>query len=197
MEQLQQTNDPGFPAVSVHWRSFELRPKGAPPIPPEYRARIEASRPQLYAIARERYGRTMNPGPFGIDSRPALVGAKYAETMDRGPAYHDLVMRADRQQARDIGDRDVLADLAAQAGLDRSGFLAALDDPACDAQVQSDVDLAHEYGLNGVPALVFDNRYLVSGAQPADVLRRMVTQIAAETETGNGTPITTDDPGPR
>jgi predicted DsbA family dithiol-disulfide isomerase len=46
--------------------------------------------------------------------------------------------------------------------------------------VQQDIDLARQYGLNGVPALVFDNRYLVSGAQPADMLRRVVDQIAAE-----------------
>jgi predicted DsbA family dithiol-disulfide isomerase len=42
------------------------------------------------------------------------------------------------------------------------------------------VELARQYGLNGVPALVFDNRYLVSGAQPFDVLRRVVDQITAE-----------------
>lgn len=180
METLQQPTDPESPAVSVHWRSFELRPKGAPPIPPEYRARIEASRPQLVTIARERYNRTLNPGPFGIDSRPALIGAKYAEAMGLGPLYHDTVMRAYWQQAQDIGDRSVLADLAKQVGLPRAAYLAALDDPAFDAQVTADVELARAYGLNGVPALVFADRYLVSGAQPADELRRVVDQVAAE-----------------
>ena len=180
METLQQLLDPGLPPVEVHWRSFELRPKGAPPVPPEYRQRIEAMRPQLYAIARERYHRELNQGPFGIDSRPALIGAKYAEAQGKGAEYHDAVMRAYWQEARDIGDRAVLADIAAAVGLDRDEFLAALDDPAFDAQVQADIDLAYAYGLNGVPALVFDNRYLVSGAQPPDVLRRIVTQIAAE-----------------
>ena len=151
--------------------------------------------PQLLAVARERYGREINQGPFGIDSRPALIGAKYAES--RSPAagnpaagnpaagnpaaaYHAAVMAAYWQEARDIGDRAVLADIAEAVGLERDEFLAALDDPAFDAQVQADIDLAHAYGLNGVPALVFDNRYLVSGAQPPDVLRRIVTQIAAE-----------------
>ena len=50
---------------------------------PEYRARIEAARPQLYAMAREQYGLELNVGTFGINSQPALVGAKFAEVLWR------------------------------------------------------------------------------------------------------------------
>jgi predicted DsbA family dithiol-disulfide isomerase len=170
--------------VDIHWRSFELRPRGGPPIPPEYRQRIEAMRPQLIAVARERYGREINQGPVGIDSRPALIGAKYAESKGLGNAYHEAIMNAYWQQARDIGDREVLGEIAAALGLPRAEYLAALDDAAFDAQVQADIDLAHAYGLNGVPALVFDNRYLVSGAQPADVLRQVIAEIVNEQQAG-------------
>ena len=76
-------------------------------MPPEYKQRIEAMRPQLLAIARERYHREINQGPFGIDSRPALIGAKYAETKELGLAYHEAMMRAYWQEARNIGDRSV------------------------------------------------------------------------------------------
>ena len=180
MEQLTREGANGAPAVVVRWRSFELRPAGAPPMPPEYRARIEATRPQLYAIARERYQRTMNPGPFGINSRAALVGEKIAESMGRGSDYHDIVMRTYWSDGRDISDRAVLADCAAEAGLERDRFEAGLDDPAFDRMVQADVDLARAYGLNGVPAMVFNDKYLVSGAQPADVLRQVVERIIQE-----------------
>jgi predicted DsbA family dithiol-disulfide isomerase len=139
-------------------------------------------RPQLLAIARERYHREINQGPFGIDSRGALIGAKYAESRSRslGLAYHEAIMRAYWQEGRDIGDRNVLADIAESIGLLRDEYLSALDDPSFDAQVQADIDIARAYGLNGVPALIFDNRYAVSGAQPADVLLRVINQIAAE-----------------
>jgi predicted DsbA family dithiol-disulfide isomerase len=174
-----QGEEAGAP-VEVHWRSFELRPKGGPPIPPEYRARIEAMRPQLVEIARERYGREINQGPFGIDSRPALVGEKYAASLGLGGAYHEAVMNAYWREARDIGDPAVLAEVAAGVGIDPAALLAALGDPVYDAQVQADIELAQAYGLNGVPALVFDNRYAVSGAQPAEVLRQVVQQIVGE-----------------
>ena len=126
----------------------------------------------------------MNPGPFGINSRLALAGEKVAESLGGGPAYHDAVMRAYWSEARDISDRAVLSDCAAQAGLERIAFLAALDDPAYDRMVEADVDLARTYGLNGVPAMVFNDKYLVSGAQPADVLRQVVHRIAQETADG-------------
>lgn len=146
-------------------------------MPPAYRARIEASRPQLYALARERYQRELNPGPFGIDSRSALTGAKFAEAMDRGLAYHEAVMHGYWRDGRNIGDRAVLAEIAVAVGLTREAYLAALEDPAYDAAVQADIDLAQRYGLSGVPALIFDERYLVSGAQPAEVLRQVVAEI--------------------
>jgi predicted DsbA family dithiol-disulfide isomerase len=166
--------------VTIVWRSFELRPKGSPPLPAEYRARIEAARPQLYATARAQYGLELNSGPFGIDSRPALVGAKYAEAQGRGEAYHRAVFAAYWQQAADIGDLSTLAGIAEGVGLDRDGFLAALADPAYDEAVAADVDQAQAYGLTGVPAMVFADKYLVVGAQPYPTLKQAVAQVRAE-----------------
>lgn len=166
--------------VTTTWRSFELRPRGAPPIPPEYLEKIMAGRPRLYAIAKEQYGLDLNQGPFGIDSRPALMGAKYAEAQGVGPAYHDGVLRAYWHEAKDIGQIEELVTIAEAAGLERTAFLAALEDPAWEQAVLDDVATAHSYGINGVPALVFQNKYLVSGAQPYTVLTGVVEQIAKE-----------------
>jgi predicted DsbA family dithiol-disulfide isomerase len=184
LEALLQEQPEDAP-VELHWRSFELRPKGAPPISDEYRAQIEESRPRLYGIAKERYGIDMNPGPFGFDSRPALIGAKVADAADKGRAYNRRILNAYWEEAADIEDRDALADLAVEAGLDRDAFLAGLDDPTFINQVDHDILLARQYGLNGVPAIVFDNQFLVSGAQPLDVLRQALAQVR-EQENGEG-----------
>ena len=149
-------------------------------MPAEYRARIEAGRPRLYQMAREHYGLELNAGQLVANSRPALVGAKYAEQQGAGDAYHAVVFRAFWQQAKDIGDHGVLGDIAEGVGLERAAFLQALELPVYQTAVQADVDQASAYGLHGVPALVFDDKYLVSGAQPYDVLRQMVEQIRRE-----------------
>jgi len=149
-------------------------------MPPEYRARIEAGRPQLAAMARERYGLEINSGPFGINSRPALIGAKFAEAHGVGDAYHDAMFRAYWQEAKNIEDLDVLAELATAVGLDREQFLAALDDPQYQQAVQADLEQAFQYGLSGVPALVYNNKYLVTGAQPYELLAQVAEKAAAD-----------------
>ena len=83
-------------------------------------------------------------------------------------------------EAQSIEDREVLATLAVASGLDRDEFLAALNDPALEQEVVNDIAWAHNNGISGVPALVFQGKYLVSGAQPYEVLTRVIDQIRAE-----------------
>ena len=114
-----------------------------------------------------------------------MIGAKYAEAQHRGREYHDAVFRAYWQRANNIGDKDVLAELAQSIGLDRQAFLLALTDEQYEAQVDADIEQAYQYGLNGVPALVFGARYLVSGAQPYEVLRQVVEKVEEENPSAN------------
>lgn len=147
---------------------------------PEYRAMIEQNKPRLLQLAREQYGLELNQGSFGVDSRPALAGAKFAEEKGLGKLYHHTLMHAYWVDAKDIGDREVLADLAVGIGLDREAYLAALDDDQYDNLVQHDIDQAKQFGLNSVPAMVFDNRYLISGAQPYPVLVQATEKVQEE-----------------
>ena len=55
-----------------------------------------------------------------------------------------------------------------------------MTDPTYDAEVSADIDLAREYRLDGVPALVFADRYLVVGAQPYEVLKQIVEKVQEE-----------------
>ncbi len=132
--------------------------------------------------AKEQYGLEINQGPFGINSRPALVADKYAESQGKGEAFHRAVMNAYWQEAHSIEDIDVLIGIAEHVGLSTENFKDALADPVYDAQVSSDIELAREYGLDGVPALVFADRYLVVGAQPYDTLKQVVEKVIEEEE---------------
>jgi predicted DsbA family dithiol-disulfide isomerase len=166
--------------AEIRWHSYELRPAGSPPVSPAYRARIEAMRPQMEAMARDRYGLEINAGPFGISSRPALIGAKFAEAQGQGEAYHDAVFCAYWQEARDIADLDVLGDMATAVNLNKTEFLAALNDPVYEQQVTADIEQAFRFGLSGVPALVFNQKYLVVGAQPLPTLEEVAEKALEE-----------------
>ena len=171
--------------MTVQWHSYELRPAGAPPISEAYKQKILAGRPRFEATAKAQYGLTINPGPFGIDTSRSHIGGKFAEAQGVGPAYHEAVMTAYWRDARNIGDDAVLIDIAEAVGLDREAFVAALDDQAYANEHREDVQKAFQYGLNGVPASVLNNKYLVSGAQPYNVFVNVVEQVE-EKERENG-----------
>jgi predicted DsbA family dithiol-disulfide isomerase len=147
---------------------------------PERRAQLEASRPLFQKRAREQYSLEINSGPIGTNSRPALVLEKYAGSQGKGSAFHEAVMHAYWQQARSIDNLDVLKAIVSSVGLSTDNFASLLENPQFNAEVDDDIAQANEYGLDGVPALVFENKYLVVGAQPYDVLKRVVERVQNE-----------------
>lgn len=149
-------------------------------MPAEYRARIEAGQPRLEQMAHDVYGITIRRGPFGINSRLALIADKYAEQQGKGAAFHHAVFKAYWEEAQSIDDVKVLAGIGERVGLDRGGLLAAIRDPSYIGQVDSDIALAHEYQMSSVPSLVFAEKYLVVGAQPLHVLEQVLAQVQAE-----------------
>jgi predicted DsbA family dithiol-disulfide isomerase len=173
-------------ALDVEWRAYELRPAHAPPLPPDveavYRQRIAAGWPRVQQIARERFGLELKrmedaaPRP----TRPAHIGAKFALAQGRGEAYHKAVFRAHWQELRDISDVNVLAEIAGEVGLEADAFRAALNDPEHLTAVETDEYWAYQQDLRGVPAFIFNLRYLVSGAQTPDVLAQVVEKCLSE-----------------
>lgn len=84
---------------------------------------------------------------------------------------HDMIKRLFRAyftDGRNIGDYEVLADLAHDIGLDRAEARAALDSGAFADDVDADIAIARELGITGVPFFAFNGTYTVSGAQPVE-----------------------------
>jgi predicted DsbA family dithiol-disulfide isomerase len=135
-------------------------------------------------MAREQYGLEINPGPLDTNSRPALVLEKYAQAEGKGAAFHVTTMRTYWEQARDIGDPAVLKEIAEEVGLSTRDFEQILTSEAFDGQVEADIELAQEYGLTGVPALIFAERYLMVGAQPYSLMKQVVERVIEEEKYG-------------
>jgi predicted DsbA family dithiol-disulfide isomerase len=178
LDELAETED-----IEVIWKSYELRPAGAPSLPAHqeqaYKERIAASWPRTQQMAKEHFEVEMRSHRWGVKSRLALEGAKFAEEKGLGEAYHEAMFRAHFVEDRDFGDLEVLGDLAAEAGLDREEFLAAIQSSAYAEAVDSDIAQAQAYGIQGVPATIIEDKYMVSGAQPVEALRDIVRQVKA------------------
>src|SRR5690606_38324624 len=110
-------------------------------------AKIMASQPRLHQIAKMHYGLELNQVEFGIDSRPALIGMKYADAQGKGHAYHKRVFESYWLEGENIGDLETLANIAENIGLDREKFLAALNAAQYENQVDADVLQANQYQL--------------------------------------------------
>jgi predicted DsbA family dithiol-disulfide isomerase len=168
--------------LEVEWHAFELRPKGSPPISREYRARIEAGRPVFAARLKRDYGIEINQGPFEINTQSLHALKKYADAQGKGNEFHQAALDAYWMHARDVSAPNVQRELLAQVGLD-ANLEEILAQEAYRERVIADEQFAYENEITGVPALVFDQKYLVVGAQPVDVLKQVAAKVKAEQET--------------
>jgi len=75
-----------------------------------------------------------------------------------------------------IGERAELVRLAVEVGLDEAEVKAMLSSDRLTNEVRADEARARAFGISGVPFFAIDERYGVSGAQPADVLLDVLRQ---------------------
>jgi predicted DsbA family dithiol-disulfide isomerase len=83
-------------------------------------------------------------------------------------------------EGRNLSDAAVLADAAEAAGLDRAAALDVLLSGRYADAVRADQDLWRSRGINSVPAVIVNDKYLISGGQPAAVFEEALKRIAAE-----------------
>jgi predicted DsbA family dithiol-disulfide isomerase len=81
--------------------------------------------------------------------------------------------------ARNIGDTEILVELARSVGLSAEEARAALAERRFKGAVDADWAKSHQYGVTGVPTFVAD-RYGVVGAQPYEVLEQLLDKAGAK-----------------
>lgn len=103
---------------------------------------------------------------------------------DRGGEMQRALMRrlfaAHFAEGRDVGDVDVLAGLAADVGLDAGAVRAYLASDAGVREVQQEIAEPRELGVTAVPTFLFDDKYVVEGAQPTPLFIQALDTIARE-----------------
>jgi predicted DsbA family dithiol-disulfide isomerase len=90
------------------------------------------------------------------------------------------LFRAYWVEGRDIGNPDVLADLSAEAGMDRAAVARLLSTDADLAEIQARESHARARGVNAVPTFLLANHYVLSGAQPPEVWGQVMEDLAAK-----------------
>jgi predicted DsbA family dithiol-disulfide isomerase len=116
--------------------------------------------------------------PYGdrkmtYNSRLAQELAKWAESQPGGAAIHDALFRAYFVDGKNIGDPQVLTEIAQALGLDRTQAREVIEKRTHKAAVDADWEKSRQYGVTGVPTFVLGDRGVV-GAQPYEALEQLV-----------------------
>jgi len=165
--------------LDIHWRSFQLRPPGASPVP-RSTAMVAGEHAHIAGRVLSEFGLNLKPGPIGINTRLAHIATAYASSIGRGDSFHLLVMNHYWLDGYSIESPRDIHRLAELGGLDPLGVTSALENPKFADMVDDDRQEAHRRGLQGVPALLFAHKYLVSGAHPYEFLRQAVEKLHPE-----------------
>jgi len=121
--------------------------------------------------------------PYGrrthtYNSRLAQELGKWADTQPGGEAIHDVLYRAYFVDNRNIGDPEVLVEIAQSVGLSPEEARAVLAERRFKDAIDADWAKSRAYGITGVPTFVAA-RYGVVGAQPYEVLEQLLKKAGA------------------
>lgn len=158
---------------------FELHPEmpadGRPRdevLPRAYRGRVEDGVNRMAAGV----GLRLQLHERLINSRPALQAAEFAREQGRFEAMHRELFKAYWNEGRDVSDLDVLREVAARAGVDVAGMESAIKENRFGDYLDARRAEAEDLMINGIPAHVIADRYLVMGAQPYDLFERVMAK---------------------
>ena len=177
--------------AEVRFQPFELNPQ----MPPEGQD-ITEHITQKYGSTPEQLARNQE----GIRARGAELGFTFdmdkrtrmyntfdahrllhwAEQEGRQRELKRALFAAYFTDGRNPSDRDVLIDVVTQAGLDPVRAREVLESNLFAADVRERQQFYARHGIQAVPSVIVNNKYLIQGGQPVEVFEQALRQIAAE-----------------
>jgi len=163
--------------AEIRWLPFQLNPD----MPKEGMPRAEYRKAKFGSLERSRQldARVIAEGrsegiEFAferIERTPNTAEAhKLIALAENQNAVVDALFRAYFEEAKDVGDPKVLADIAAQCGVqgwpDKARDVSALEE-----QVRG-------LGISAVPTFIFERKSGVSGAYPAETLAQVIREAS-------------------
>ncbi|HSD17258.1 MAG TPA: DsbA family oxidoreductase [Thermomonas sp.] len=185
---LQRTH--GEVAADIHFQPFELNPQ------------LPAEGEGIGEHLQRKYGMTdaqLADNQQRIRVRGAELGvvfdfnarSRIFNTFDAHRLLHwagieggqralkHALLRAYFSEGRNVADHATLVDVATGAGLDGARAGAILGSAEYADEVRAAAQFFVRNGINGVPAVIIEQKHLISGGQPVEVFERALREIAA------------------
>ena len=181
----------GYQPFDIFWRPFQLNPdmpKGGMDRRKYLEAKFGAERAETFYKQIEDHAKGA-----GLDVRFDLI-ERTPNTFDahrlirwsrstgmQNAVVNQLFVRY-FERGEDLGDRDLLLDVAESVGMERAVVKQLYDNDADRELLETEESTAREIGVNGVPTFIVANKHVVTGAQPPDLWENVLDELGASRE---------------
>ncbi len=163
--------------IAVEGRAYLLRPdtprEGLLRQPRSGETEDELSEP-IRSQVREA-NLIMRPPPVTPNTLYALEATEFAQQRGKFMEFHHAAYRAYWEEGKDLGQLDVLAEVAQSVSLDADEMLQCLETHEYSNTVTSQYQEALQHGIRGIPTFVVGN-LLFTGAHPYDIFKSAINQ---------------------
>ncbi|WP_339727738.1 DsbA family oxidoreductase [Maribacter stanieri] len=177
--------------VEIEWQPFELNP-GMPPegqnvtehITEKYGSTIEqqqASQQNMTEIGEELGFKFDYFDDMRMSNTfDAHVLLEYAKDFGKQTELKLRLMTSFFGERKDVSDREVLKQALLEVGLNAEEALSKLDNEEARYKVRNKQGQWKNMGVNSVPTIVFNMKSAITGAQPVDSFKQVLSELIAE-----------------
>ena len=176
--------------IDLEWQPFELNPnmptKGQDlheHIAEKYGSTMEQQKASQETMtdAGEELGFTFDyfEGMRMWNTFEAHVLLEYARKFGRQTELKMRLTKAFFSERKDVSDRAILKEALMDVGLNADEALAKLEDQEARKEVRNKQAYWQNVGVRSVPTIVFDGKSALTGAQPIDVFKKVLTEMLA------------------
>jgi predicted DsbA family dithiol-disulfide isomerase len=166
--------------IVEEWLPFEIHPD-TPPEGVLWKDYFPGMNPEAFFRQLDERGRKMGvrfgSQPLMSNSRLAMQGGEFAKERRKYDAYHEAVFRAFFTECKDIGDQEVILDLAKVVGLDVVALRKALEGGIYMPRLQETSRKAKISGFSAAPTFVIEGYGSLSGAQPIEQFYKILRSV--------------------
>ncbi|WP_339875327.1 DsbA family oxidoreductase [Olleya marilimosa] len=177
--------------IDIEWQPFELNPN------------MPAEGQNLNEHITEKYGSTLEQQNQSkkmmtdageelgfkfdyfddmrmVNTFDAHVLLEYANDFGKQTELKMTLTKAFFSDRKDVSKRDVLRTALLEVGLNADEALAKLDSDEARLEVRNKQGYWKNMGVNSVPTIVFNRKSAVTGAQPVDTFKQVLSELIAE-----------------
>jgi predicted DsbA family dithiol-disulfide isomerase len=177
--------------IDIEWQPFELNPNmpAAGQNVDEHIAEKYGSTPEQLKDSKLHMTSVGKELDFTFDyfddmkmvnTFDAHILLEYAKKFKKQTELKMRLTTAFFSERKDVSKRDVLMQALADVGLNAEEGIALIDNQTARNEVTNTQNEWKNMGINSVPTIVFNRKSAVTGAQPVDTFKQVLSQLIAE-----------------